>query len=97
MPTEVTRDDDRTDDTADDTADERVGASGWPQTTYVMSYQSVEDLLPVAMKHGALHRERLRLFHSRGTLLMNSAKAAGAMLALHERFPCCSKSIAPTP
>jgi hypothetical protein len=35
-----------------------------------MSYQSVEDFLPLAMKQAAAHRERSRLFHSRGTLLM---------------------------
>ena len=58
MPEKVARD------------EEHVGGSGWPATTYLMSYQSVEDFLPLALKHGAAHRERLRLFHSRGTLLM---------------------------
>jgi len=47
-----------------------ASGSGWPATTYLMSYQSIEDFLPLATKHGAAHRERLRLFHSRGTLLM---------------------------
>ena len=47
-----------------------ASGSGWPATTYLMSYQSIEDFLPLAKKHGAPHRERSRLFHSRGTLLM---------------------------
>jgi len=33
-----------------------ASGSGWPATTYLMSYQSIEDFLPLAKKHGTARR-----------------------------------------
>ena len=37
---------------------------------YLMTYESVDDFLPLAMEHGAGHVARLHEFRARGTLLM---------------------------